>query len=182
MPPKVKKEVKVKVKMMCLGGQATPAPPVGPTLGQHQVQPGEFVKRFNDMTRSQLGVLIPCVVTIYTDRSFDIETKTPPASFLLKKAAGIIKGSGRPNADKVGQVTFAQVEEIARQKMKDLNTDDLATAVKTVQGTARNMGILVVEKLDENFVPALAEEEKAAAPKPTAEGAGSATAKGPKTT
>jgi large subunit ribosomal protein L11 len=164
MPPKKGKEVKVKVKMMCMGGQATPAPPVGPTLGQHQVQPGQFVQRFNDMTRSQQGVLIPCIVTIYTDRTFDIETKTPPASFLLKKAAGIIKGSGRPNVDKVGQVTRKSVEEIAKQKMKDLNTADMATAVKMIEGTARNMGIKVVEELDPDFVPAGAEEEGEAKP------------------
>jgi large subunit ribosomal protein L11 len=144
MPPP-KKEVKVKVKMMCSGGQATPAPPVGPTLGQHQVQPGEFVKKFNDMTKNQPGVLIPCIVTIYTDRSFDIEIKTPPASFLLKKAAGIIKGSGKPNMEKVGQVTRKQCEEIARVKVKDLNTNDMAQAVKMVEGTARNMGIKVVD-------------------------------------
>jgi large subunit ribosomal protein L11 len=142
MPPK---EVKVKVKMMCSGGQATPAPPVGPTLGQHQVQPGEFVRRFNDMTKNQQGVLIPCIVTIYTDRSFEIEIKTPPASFLLKKAAGIIKGSGKPNQEKVGEVTVAQVEEIAKQKLKDLNTEDLGTAVKIVMGTARNMGIKIAD-------------------------------------
>lgn len=142
MPPK---EVKVKVKMMCPGGQATPAPPVGPTLGQHQVQPGEFVRRFNDMTKNQQGVLIPCIVTIYTDRTFEIETKTPPASFLLKKAAGIIKGSGKPNQEKVGEVTMAQVEEIAKQKLKDLNTEDLPTAVKIVLGTARNMGIKIAD-------------------------------------
>ena len=143
MPPK--KEVKVKVKMMCPGGQATPAPPVGPTLGQHQVQPGEFVKKFNDLTKNQPGVLIPCIVTIYTDRTFDIEIKTPPASFLLKKAAGIIKGSGKPNMEKVGQVTRKECEEIAKQKIKDLNTADLKQAVRMVEGTARNMGIKVVE-------------------------------------
>ncbi|HLG41808.1 MAG TPA: 50S ribosomal protein L11 [Planctomycetota bacterium] len=140
MPPK---EVKVKVKMMCSGGQATPAPPVGPTLGQHQVQPGEFVRRFNDMTKAQQGVLLPCVVTIYTDRTFEIEIRTPPASFLLKKAAGIIKGSGKPNSEKVGEVNMKQVEEIAKLKMKDFNTDDMGVAVKMVLGTARNMGITV---------------------------------------
>lgn len=143
MARKKKREVKAVVKMMCMGGQATPAPPVGPALGQHGVQPGQFVQRFNELTKNQQGILIPCIVTVYADRSFDIEIRTPPASFLLKKAAGIIKGAGRPNAEKVGEVSRSQLEQIARQKMKDLNTDDLGRAVKIIEGTARNMGIRI---------------------------------------
>lgn len=143
MPPK--KEVKVRLKLKCPGGQATPAPPVGPTLGQHQVQPGLFVQKFNELTRSFQGIEVPCVVTVYTDKTFDIEIKTPYASDLLKKAAGLIKGSGKPNMEKVGQVTRKQVEEIARQKMKDLNTTDLKAAIRMIEGTARNMGIKIVE-------------------------------------
>ena len=140
-----KKELKAKVKLMCMGGQATPAPPVGPTLGQHNVAPGEFVKKFNDITKTMQGVLVPCIVSIYTDRTFEIEIKTPPASFLLKKAAGVVKGSGKPNSEKVGQVTMAQVKEVAQQKMKDLNTTNIDAAMKMVEGTARNMGIKVVQ-------------------------------------
>ncbi len=140
-----KKEMKARVKVMCPGGQATPAPPVGPTLGQHGLSPGEFVKRFNDMTKNQPGVLIPAVITIYTDRSFDIEIKTPPASFLLKQAAGIIKGSPKSSTEKVGQVSKKVVEQIAKTKLRDLNTTDMAAAVKMVEGTARNMGIRIVE-------------------------------------
>jgi large subunit ribosomal protein L11 len=140
-----KKEIKAKVKVMCPGGQATPAPPVGPTLGQHGLSPGEFVKRFNDMTKNQPGVLIPAIITIYSDRSFDIEIKTPPASFLLKQAAGIIKGSPKSSTEKVGQVSRTVIQQIAKTKMKDLNTVDLAAAVRMVEGTAKNMGIRVVD-------------------------------------
>lgn len=140
-----KKEVKAKVRMILVGGSATPAPPVGPSLGQHAVQPGEFCKKFNDMTRSQQGIEIPCVVTIYTDRTYDIELKTPTAAYLLKKAAGIIKGSGSPNREKVGKVTRKQIEEIAKAKLDGMNALDLQAAVRTVEGTARNMGIEVVE-------------------------------------
>jgi large subunit ribosomal protein L11 len=141
MPPK--KEVMVRIKLQCPGGQATPAPPVGPALGQHGVNIGEFVKRFNDATRKEQGLIVPCIVTVYKDRTFDIVYKTPPASVLLKKYANVVKGSGQPNKEKVGTVTRKHLEEIARIKMKDMNAANLEAAVKTIEGTARNMGIKV---------------------------------------
>lgn len=141
MPPK--KEVMVRIKLQCPGGQATPAPPVGPALGQHGVNIGEFVKRFNDATRKEQGLIVPCIVTVYKDRTFDITYKTPPASVLLKKFANIVKGSGQPNKEKVGTVSRKHLEEIARIKMKDMNAASLEAAVKTIEGTARNMGIKV---------------------------------------
>ncbi len=139
------KQVMAKVKLHVPGGQATPAPPVGPALGQHGVNIGEFVSRFNEKTRDQQGVTIPVEVTIYNDRSFTFITKSPPASVLLKQAAGVVKGSPVPNHEKVGKVTRAQVEEIARQKLEDLNTTSLEAAVRQIEGTARSMGIEVVE-------------------------------------
>lgn len=138
------KEVMVKIKLQCPGGQATPAPPVGPALGQHGVNIGEFVKRFNDATRSQPGLIIPVVVTVYKDRTFDFILKSPPAAVLLKQAAGVVKGAAQPNKEKVGKVTRSQVREIARAKVKDLNTDDIEKAMRMIEGTARNMGIEVV--------------------------------------
>ncbi len=141
MPPK--KEVMVKIKLQCPGGQATPAPPVGPALGQHGVNIGEFVKRFNDATRKENGLTIPCIVTVFKDRTFEIAYKTPPASVLLKKHANVVKGSGVPNKEKVGSVTRKQVEEIAKAKMKDLNAASLDAAMRVIEGTARNMGIKV---------------------------------------
>lgn len=141
MPPK--KEVMVRIKIQCPGGQATPAPPVGPALGQHGVNIGEFVKRFNDATRKDNGLVIPCIVTVFKDRTFDISYKTPPASVLLKKHANVVKGSGTPNKEKVGSVTKAHLEEIAKLKMKDLNAPDMAAAIRIIEGTARNMGIKV---------------------------------------
>jgi len=141
MPPK--KEVMVKVKLQCPGGQATPAPPVGPALGQHGINIGDFIKRFNDATRKENGLVIPCVVTIYKDRTFDIVYKTPPASVLLKKYANVVKGSGTPNKEKVGTVTRKNLEEIAKIKMKDLNASSVEAAVRVIEGTARNMGIKV---------------------------------------
>ena len=141
MPPK--KEVMVKIKIQCPGGQATPAPPVGPALGQHGVNIGEFVKRFNDATKKEAGLTVPCIVTVYKDRTFDIMYKTPPASVLLKKHANVVKGSGTPNKDKVGTVTRAHLEEIAKVKMKDLNAPTMEAAIRTIEGTARNMGIKV---------------------------------------
>jgi len=141
MPPK--KEVMVKIKIQCPGGQATPAPPVGPALGQHGVNIGEFVKRFNDATKKEAGLTVPCIVTVYKDRTFDIVYKTPPASVLLKKHANVVKGSGTPNKEKVGSVTRAHLEEIAKIKMKDLNAPSMEAAIKTIEGTARNMGIKV---------------------------------------
>jgi large subunit ribosomal protein L11 len=141
MPPK--KEVMVKIKIQCPGGQATPAPPVGPALGQHGVNIGEFVKRFNDATKKEAGLTVPCIVTVYKDRTFDIVYKTPPASVLLKKHANVVKGSGTPNKEKVGSVTRAHLEEIAKIKMKDLNAPSMEAAIRTIEGTARNMGIKV---------------------------------------
>lgn len=138
-----KKEVRVRIKITCPGGQATPAPPVGPTLSQYQIPPGEFTRRFNELTKNMQGILVPAVVTIYTDKSFEIELKTPPASFFLKRAAGIVKGSGNPKAEKVGKVTRKHLEEIAEKKMRDLNCTSIESAIKMLEGTARNMGIVV---------------------------------------
>jgi large subunit ribosomal protein L11 len=128
-----------KLKLQITGGQANPAPPVGPALGQVQVNIGEFVRQFNDATRDQMGQVVPVEITVYEDRSFTFITKTPPAAFLLKQAAG----SGEPNREKVGTVSRAQVEEIARTKMPDLNAADIDGAAKIVEGTARSMGITV---------------------------------------
>ncbi len=131
------------IKLQLPGGQATPAPPVGPALGQHGLNIMDFCKAFNARTQKDAGIIIPVVITVYADRTYSFVTKTPPASFLLRQAAGIKKGSGVPNRDKVGTVTRQQVEEIARTKMPDLNTDSLESAVSTVLGTARSMGIEV---------------------------------------
>jgi len=139
------KELVAKIKLQCPGGQATPAPPVGPALGAHGIQPGDFVRKFNDATKDQQGTIIPVVVSVYKDRTYDFILKTPPAATLLKKAANIAKGSGVPNKEKVGTVTMEQVREIAQLKMKDLNAASLEAAVKIVAGTARSMGIEVSE-------------------------------------
>ncbi len=139
------KEIKSLVKLQIPAGKANPAPPVGPALGQHGVNIMEFCKQFNDKTKTQEGSIVPVIITVYTDRSFTFIMKTPPASDLLKKAAGIIKGSGVPNKDKVGKVTPAQVNEIARVKMPDLNAADLAAAALIIEGTARSMGITVAK-------------------------------------
>ncbi len=141
-----KKQVMAKIKLQCPGGAATPAPPVGPALGQHGVNIGEFVKRFNADTAKMKGTIIPVIITVYQDRSFDYILKSPPASELLKKAAGIEKGSSEPNKAKVGKVTRAQVKEIAQQKLKDLNAGSIEAAMRVIEGTARSMGIEVVEK------------------------------------
>lgn len=143
MPPK--KEVVAQVKLQIPAGQATPAPPVGTALGPHGINLMEFCKQFNDATKDKTGLIIPVVVTIYKDRSFSFILKTPPASVLLKQAAGIAKGSGAPNKEKVGRVTRSQVVEIAKTKLPDLNTDDLEAAVRIIEGTARSMGIEIVE-------------------------------------
>jgi large subunit ribosomal protein L11 len=142
-PPK---KVTGYVKLQIEAGKATPAPPVGPALGQAQVNIMEFCKQFNARTQNKemAGLIIPVVITVYGDRSFTFVTKTPPASILLKKAAGIDKGSGTPNKDKKGKVTEKQVREIATQKMPDLNAASVEAAIKTVKGTARSMGIDVV--------------------------------------
>ena len=131
------------IKLHVAGGQANPAPPVGPALGQHGLNIMEFCKQFNSKTQQQPGVTIPVEITIYADRSFTFITKTPPASFLIKKAAGLQKASGEPNREKVGTVTRKQLEEIAETKMVDLNTTDLDAAVRMLSGTARSMGVEV---------------------------------------
>ena len=140
------KKVQAMVKLQIPAGKATPAPPVGPALGQHGVNIMDFCKAFNakTSTKDQEGLIIPVVITVYGDRTFTFATKTPPASVLLKRAAGIAKGSREPNRNKVGKVTAKQVEEIAKLKMPDLNARELAAAVSTVKGTARSMGIDVV--------------------------------------
>jgi large subunit ribosomal protein L11 len=132
------------VKLQIPAGQATPAPPVGPALGQHGVNIMEFCKTFNARTQAQQGLIIPVVITVFSDRSFTFVTKTPPAAILLLKAAGIEKGSGTPNKAKVGQVTRKQVEEIAKTKMPDLNASSLEAAVRTIEGTAKSMGLEIV--------------------------------------
>ena len=132
------------VKLQIPAGEATPAPPVGPALGQQGVNIMDFCKNFNAKTASQKGLIIPVVITVFADRSYTFITKTPPASILLLKAAGVAKGSGTPNKKKVGKVTKKQVEEIAKTKMPDLNAADLPAAIRVVEGTARSMGIEVV--------------------------------------
>ena len=139
------KKVVTTVKLQNPGGQATPAPPEGPALGQHGVNIMEFCKQFNARTQQAAGVVTPVLLTVYSDRSFDFVTKTPPASVLLKMAAGLAKGSGEPNKNKVGKVTMAQVKKIAEQKMPDLNAVDLDAAARMVAGTARSMGLVVEE-------------------------------------
>jgi large subunit ribosomal protein L11 len=140
------KEITAKVKLQCPAGQATPAPPVGPALGAHGVNIGAFVKEFNDKTKDKVGLIIPVEITVYKDRSFDFVMKSPPASVLLIKAAKIEKGSGNVgHEDAVGKVTRAQVEEIAKMKLKDLNARDLEHACRIIAGTARSAGIQVVD-------------------------------------
>jgi len=139
------KKVTGYVKLQVPGGQANPAPPVGPALGQHGVNIMEFCKQFNARTKDAAGMITPVVITVYADRSFTFITKTPPAAVLLQKAAGIPKGSGVPNKTKIGKVTSKQVEDIAKLKMPDLNAASLESAVSMVKGTARSMGLEVVE-------------------------------------
>jgi large subunit ribosomal protein L11 len=139
-----KKEVTGKIKLHIPGGQANPSPPVGPALGQHGVNIMEFCKAFNEKTKDQQGIIIPVEITVYKDRSFDFITKSPPASVLLKMAAGIAKGASNPLKDRVGKVTRADLEKIAKQKWEDLNANDIDAAVKIIAGTARSMGIEVV--------------------------------------
>ncbi|MBT8046041.1 MAG: 50S ribosomal protein L11 [Pontiella sp.] len=137
------KEITGYIKLQIPAGQANPAPPVGPALGQHGVNIMEFCKAYNAATQSQAGMVIPVVITVYNDRSFSFITKSPPAAVLLKKAAGLAKGSGVPNRDKVGKVTRAQIEEIVEVKKDDLNASDMDAAVRIIEGTARSMGIEV---------------------------------------
>ena len=139
------KKVVAVVKLQCPAGQANPAPPVGPALGQHGVNIMEFCKTFNARTQDKQGLIIPAVSTIYSDRTFTFELRTPPAAVLLKRAAKLEKGSGDPNRVKVGQVTRAQVREIAQLKMPDLNANDVDAAMRIISGTARSMGLDVVE-------------------------------------
>jgi large subunit ribosomal protein L11 len=138
------KKVMAIKKLQIPAGKATPSPPVGPALGQHGVNIMEFCKAFNAQTQGRGDIIIPVVITIYSDRSFNFLVKTPPASVLLKKAAGIIKGSGEPNKEKAGKVTPEQIKEIAQSKLPDLNAIDLEGAIKIIEGTARSMGIEIV--------------------------------------
>jgi large subunit ribosomal protein L11 len=137
------KQVVAVIKLQAPGGQATPAPPIGPALGQRNVNIGQFVQQFNERTREANGTIIPVEITVYADKSFTFVTKSPPASVLLKQAANIAKGSGVPNKEKVGKVTMAQVRQIAQQKAKDLNAFDVDAAARQVMGTARSMGLEV---------------------------------------
>ena len=139
------KKIVAEVKLQIPAGAANPSPPVGPALGQHGVNIIAFCKDFNSRTKGQEGFIVPVVITVYSDKSFTFIMKTPPAGDLLKKAAGIAKGSGEPNKNKVGKVTMKQIEDIARQKMPDLNTSDLESAKKTIMGSARSMGLDVIE-------------------------------------
>lgn len=139
------KEVVARIKLQIVAGQASPAPPVGPALGQHSVNIMDFVRQFNEKTnKMEEGTVVPLVITVFKDKTFNFVLKTPPASYLLKKAAGIAKGSGAPNKEKVGQVTQKQIEEIARFKLPDLNANDLDAAKKIIEGTAKNMGLEII--------------------------------------
>ena len=138
------KKITGQIKLQIPGGKATPAPPVGPALGQHGLNIMEFCKTFNERTKAMEGSIIPVIITVYADRTYTFITKTPPASEMLKKAAGIIKGSGEPNRNKVGKVTTKQIEEIAKTKLPDLNANSLEGAIQIVKGTARSMGLEIV--------------------------------------
>ena len=140
------KKVTGQIKLQLPAGKATPAPPVGPALGQHGINIADFVRQFNDRTQEQAkeNLIIPCVISVYQDRSFDFILKTPPASVLVKKAAKVEKGSSEPNKDKVGRITQDQVRQIAELKLPDLNTTDVEAAMRTIAGTARSMGVDVV--------------------------------------
>ncbi|MBX3298570.1 MAG: 50S ribosomal protein L11 [Acidobacteria bacterium] len=138
------KKIEGYIKLQIPAGKANPAPPIGPALGQHGVNIMEFCKAFNAKTQNDdPDMKIPVVITVYADRSFTFETKTPPAADILRKASGIAKGSGKPNREKVGTISKAQIEEIAKKKMQDLNTTNLASAMKTIEGTARSMGLTI---------------------------------------
>ena len=139
------KEVAVKIKLQAPGGHATPAPPVGPALGQHGVNIGQFVSQFNERTKELNGTIVPVVISVYKDKSFTFEVKSPPAAVLLKQAAEIAKGSSIPNKEKVATITLEQLRKITDTKFKDLNAYDLAQAEKIIRGTARSMGIEIIE-------------------------------------
>ena len=138
------KEITGKIKLQAPGGKATPAPPIGPALGQHGVNIGQFVSQFNERTRDLNGTIVPIEITVYGDKSFDFIVKSPPAAVLLKQEAGLAKGSGEPNTNKVGSVTKAQVRKISERKMEDLNAYDLDQADRIIEGTARSMGIEII--------------------------------------
>ena len=147
------KKVKAVIKLYCPAGQANPAPPVGPALGQHGVNIMDFCKKFNEQTKGREGLVLPVVISVYEDRSFTFLIKTPPVSILLKQACGIAKASGNTPRDKAGQVARAKVEEIAKLKLPDLNADQLPAAIKMVEGTARSMGIDVVDVVSAPAAP-----------------------------
>ena len=138
-----KKKLAKQIKVMAPGGTATPAPPLGPALGAAGVNPGQFIQQFNDRTRELNGKVVGCVISVYEDRSFDFEIKSSPAAVLIREAAGIDKGSGVPNTDKVGKITSVQVREIAQEKMNDLNAGSVESAMRMIEGTARSMGVTV---------------------------------------
>ena len=153
------------IKLHVPGGQANPAPPVGPALGQHGVNIMEFCKQFNSKTQDKQGITIPVEITVYADRSFSFITKTPPASVLIKRAIGLPKGSGEPNREKVGTITRAQLEEIAQTKMEDLNASDMDAAVRMIAGTARSMGVVLAgseEAMNAEIVDPTEKEEEGA--------------------
>jgi len=139
------KEVAVKIKLQAPGGQATPAPPIGPALGQNGVNIGQFVSQFNERTKDLNGTIVPVVITVFADKSFTFEVKSPPAAVLLKQAAEIAKGSGVPNREKVGKISAEQLRKIAEKKFKDLNAYDLKQAEKIIRGTARSIGIEIID-------------------------------------
>jgi large subunit ribosomal protein L11 len=171
-----KKNIKSQIKLYVSAGQANPAPPVGPALGQHGVNIMQFCKSFNEQTKGREGLVLPVIIRVYEDKSFDFTIKTPPSSVLIKRACNLAKASGQTGKEKIAQITFKQIEEIAKKKMEDLNTSDLEEAVKIVCGTARSMGIEVVEQLDPNFVPPPPPEDKKAAAAPVAAAAPAAAA------
>jgi large subunit ribosomal protein L11 len=139
------KEIAVKIKLQAPGGQATPAPPIGPAVGQHGVNIGQFISQFNERTRDLNGTIVPIIITVYRDKSFTFEVKSPPAAVLLKQAAEVAKGSGVPNKEKVGKITPQQLRQIAEKKFKDLNAYDIEKAEQLIRGTARSMGIEISE-------------------------------------
>ncbi|NLW51203.1 MAG: 50S ribosomal protein L11 [Candidatus Brocadiaceae bacterium] len=140
-----KKQPTAVVKVLVTGGQANPAPPLGPTLSQHRVSISEFISKFNERTRDQMGVPLPAIVYVYRDGSFDFEVKTPPASYLIKRAAGVVQGSGAAGRTSAGTITRSALRQIAEQKMTDLNTDDVEAAMHVIEGTARSCGVQVVD-------------------------------------